>query len=64
MGWMEVFGLAQAGPFVAFAWIANPCLLLTWVFVPAGSRTLASFARVFATTGLCLGVGFLLFGDA
>jgi hypothetical protein len=28
MGWMEFFAFKTVGPFVAFAWLANPLLLL------------------------------------
>lgn len=31
MGWLEPVSLAAVGPFVAFAWYANPLLVASWI---------------------------------
>jgi len=32
-GWLETPAVATVGPFVAFAWFANPLLFVTWALV-------------------------------
>ena len=57
LGWMETLTLDEVGPFVAFPWFANPCLVLAWTFVLASKRWLAV---AFAGVGGLLGLSFLL----
>jgi hypothetical protein len=59
-GWLEVTDRHTVGLFVAFAWFANPLLLVTWILAsPAGSRTAAIFS---GSVACCLCLGYILFG--
>ena len=57
LGWVEVIGVVDVGPFVAFAWFANPLLLAVWLCVWLEKRMAA---RLCATCGLGLGLLLLL----
>ena len=61
-GWLEVTVLSSVGPFVAFAWFANPLLFLTW-WLGSYPRSRTA-AIVTGTIASCLCLGYILFGRA
>jgi len=56
-GWIEPAAIRQVGPFVALAWLANPCVGVTWVCAFTGNRFLA---MIFGSAGFLFGIAFLL----
>jgi hypothetical protein len=59
-GWLEVTVIRAVGPFVAFAWFANPLLILTW-WLGTYPKSRAS-AIVTGGAALCLCLGYIAFG--
>ena len=53
LGWFQMFVVGSVGPFVAFAWLANPLLLFSWigVFVRAPRWPLPLAAAAFVLAG-------------
>jgi hypothetical protein len=63
MGWMEFLALETVGPFVAFAWLANPLLLLGLLLDSFPLQPFGYIARVLLSIALLLSVGYILFGQ-
>jgi hypothetical protein len=57
MGWLELLALSAVGPFVAFSWYANPCLLAAWACTVLRRRSVGLW---FAGIGILLSLSFLL----
>jgi hypothetical protein len=57
IGWMGLITIGEVGPFVTLPWLANPCLLLAWIFLLVSLRRPAV---ALAVVGLLLGAAFLL----
>ena len=57
MGWIEPIAILDVGPFVAFAWYANPLLFLTWFFCMTSRNRAALFCGYAA---MALSLSFLL----
>ena len=57
LGWLEILGIGDVGPFVILSWYANPVLLLTWIFLRTRKRRTA---LVLACLALALALSFLL----
>ena len=49
MGWLEPLALPSVGPLVAFAWYANPLVVLAWLFGLACRRKEAIWCAAGAT---------------
>ena len=57
MGWIQVLSVGDQGPFVAFAWLANPLVIVAWIlsFQRKNKAAIAS-----AGSALVLSISFLL----
>ena len=64
MGWMEFIAYKTVGSFVAFAWFANPLLLLVLALDSFPFKLFRYVANVLAVMAVVLGVGYILFGTS
>jgi hypothetical protein len=61
MGWMEFVALSTVGPFVAFAWLVNPLLLLVLALDSFPIRPFRYVAKVLAIMAAVLSIGYIFF---
>jgi hypothetical protein len=64
MGWMEFAAFKIVGPFVAFAWFANPLLLLVLALDSFPIKPFSYVAKVLAIMAAVVSVGYILFGTS